>query len=381
MRVTIDARPAVDREKTGVGYYAWHLIRRLPEVDPETTYVAWYVHVRTAVRRWRHFDRLGLPNLRERGIVYPSRLLERTGRYGVPRVEWFGRFDVLFGTNFVPPPTRAPRVVVTVHDLAFRRYPETAPQAVAWWRDALERTVRRAKRVIVPSAATRDDLLELYEVEPERVAVIPLAVDLEVFRPPTPERVAAARERFGIDGPYLFAVGRTARKNLPRLLRAFASIPDDLRPKLVVAGAPPWSPGGGDPALEALEALPRAVREDVAFVGYVTDEQKVALLGGALALVYPSLSEGFGFPALEAMACGTPVVTSGVSSLPEVVGPAGVLVDPLDPDSIAEGILRVIGDEPLRARLRQAGIARAAEFDWRETARATARVLHAAAEA
>jgi glycosyltransferase involved in cell wall biosynthesis len=381
VRVTIDARPAVDREKTGVGYYAWHLIRRLPEVDPETTYVAWYVHFRTVLGRRRHFDDVGLPNLRERGIVYPSRLLERTGRYGFPRVEWFGRFDVLFGTNFVPPPTRAARIVVTVHDLAFRRYPETAPQAVAWWREALERTLRRAKRVIVPSAATRDDLIELYRVEPERVAVIPLAVDPEVFRPPTPDRVAAARERFDIDGPYLLALGRTARKNLPRLLWAFASIPADLRPKLVVAGAPPWSPDGTDATLDALEALPRDVREAVAFVGYVTDEQKVALLGGALALAYPSLYEGFGFPALEAMACGTPVVASRVSSLPEIVGPASVLVDPLDADSIAEGLVRVIDDASLRARLREAGLARAAEFDWGRTARATARVLRLAADA
>jgi len=379
VRVTIDARPAVDREKTGVGYYAWHLIRRLPEVDPETTYVAWYVHVRTVLQRPRHFDDVRLPNLRERGVVYPSRLLERTARRGFPRIEWFGRFDVLFGTNFVPPPTRASRVVVTVHDLAFRRYPETAPQAVAWWRRALERTLRDATRVIVPSSATRDDLLELYEVEPERVAVIPLAVDREVFRPPSPERVAAVRERFGIDGPYLLALGRTARKNLPRLLLAFAAIPADLRPKLVVAGAPPWSPDRVDAALQTLGELPPEVRADVAFVGYVTDEQKVALLGGALALAYPSLAEGFGFPALEAMACGTPVVASGVSSLPELVGAAGVLVDPLEPDSIAEGIVRVIEDEALRARLREAGLARAAEFDWGETARATARVLHLAA--
>ena len=104
LRVTIDARPAVARERTGVGNYAWNLIRRLPEVDPDASYVAWYVHSKAAIRRWRHFDDVGAPNLRERGILYPSRLLERTTRHGFPRVEWFGGFDVLFATNFVPPP-------------------------------------------------------------------------------------------------------------------------------------------------------------------------------------------------------------------------------------------------------------------------------------
>jgi glycosyltransferase involved in cell wall biosynthesis len=380
VRVLIDARPAADREKTGVGYYTWNLIHHLPAADPGTDYLAWYVHFRTVFRRWRHFADVAAPNLRERGVIYPSRLLERTARSGFPRVEWFGRFDVLFGTNFVPPPSRARRVVVTVHDLAFRRFPETAPQAVDWWLAAVERTMRDATRILVPSRATEDDLLELYDVPPAKVHVVPLAVDRTRFHPPSEERIAAVRRRFGVDGPYLIAIGRHGRKNVPRILSAFATLPRDLRPKLVVAGSPPWQPDGGDASLEALRALPSDVRGDVSFIGYVDDADKAALLGGSLGLVFPSLYEGFGFPVLEAMACGAPVLTADVSSMPELAGDAALLVDPLDVEAIASGLRELIGGDELRAGLREAGLERADAYDWPTTARRTAEVLHAAAE-
>jgi glycosyltransferase involved in cell wall biosynthesis len=381
LRVTIDARPAVARQRTGVGSYAWHLIHRLPEVDPEATYVAWYVHSRSALRRWRHFDDVGAPNLRERGILYPSRLLERTARRGFPRVEWFGAFDVLFATNFVPPPTRAKRVVATVHDLAFRRFPETAPQAVEWWREAVLHTVRRATRLIAPSESTKRDLLELYGVPEEKVAVIPLAVDCEVYGPPSEGRILDVRRKFGIDGPYLVALGRGPRKNLPRLLEAFAALPPDIRPRLVIVGAKEWSPDSSDPAPDALRTLPRDVRESVKLVGYVSEAEKVALLGGATGLAFPSLYEGFGFPVLEALACGTPVLTSDASSLPELAGEAALLVDPHDVDAIREGLQTLVTDTGVRSRLRAAGLVRASGFDWTETARRTAAVLHEAAAA
>ncbi len=377
MRVLLDARPAVDREKTGVGYYAWNLIRRLPEVDPSTTYLAWYVHL----GRSPHFADLSYPNLREIGVIYPSRVLERTARWNLPRAEWFGRFDVLFGTNFLPPPSGKRRVVVTVHDVAFRMFPETSPIAVPWWLDALQRTLPRATRVLVPSESTRRDLLASYPVDPARVSAVPLAVDGERFHPPGPERVTEVRERFGLDGPYVLALGRGPRKNLPRLLSAWAGLSTDVRPRLVITGPPSWTPDGRDDALEALATLPADRRDRVTFTGYVTDPQKVALLGGAVLLAFPSLYEGFGFPALEAMACGAPVLTANVSALPELVGGAAVLVDPLDVGSIREGLERLLGDEDLRERLRAAGLERASAFDWDRTARATAAVLHQAAEA
>jgi glycosyltransferase involved in cell wall biosynthesis len=180
-------------------------------------------------------------------------------------------------------------------------------------------------------------------------------------RPPPPSRVLG-----GASPP---------RKNLPGLVGAFSRLDRDAR--LVVAGSSvPWNPEGRRALRPALEGLPQATRDRIVFTGYVGEEDKVALLGGAEALAFPSRYEGFGLPLLEAMACGTPVLTSNVSALPEVAGEAALLVDPDDPEALADGMGRLLEDAELRDRLRRAGLARAAMFDWDRTARRTAEVLH-----
>ena len=171
--------------------------------------------------------------------------------------------------------------------------------------------------------------------------------------------------------------GIEPRKNLPRVVEAFATLGEDVA--LVIAGGSVhWNPEGRDLLRQALETLPADVRRRISLTGYVSDPQKVALLADAVALVYPSLYEGFGLPVAEALASGTPVLTSNVSSLPEVTGEDAVLVDPDDVEAIAEGMRRLLGDEGLRRRLSQAGPRRAARFTWEETARSTAAALHRA---
>jgi len=162
------------------------------------------------------------------------------------------------------------------------------------------------------------------------------------------------------------------------MIEAFARLPAATRPTLVLAGAEPWDPSGRRPVAEALDSISREVRERIVLTGYVPEPTKAALLGGAEALVYPSLYEGFGLPVLEAMACGTPVLTSNVSALPELVEGAGMLVDPTDVDAVAAGIESLTSDGALRARMRTAGLARAGEFTWDATAERTAEVLRAA---
>ena len=371
--------------RTGVGSYTWHLIRRLPGVAPDITFVAWYLDVRAALgldRRARMFADVGAPNLLDRRLPIPSRWFDRVAmRLDVPRLEWMLRFDVLFAPNFVPPPTRSRRVVLTVHDLAFRRFPETAPMATRRWLSRLEEALREAWQVIVVSERTRSDLLEAYPRAAarlaDRVSVVPLGVDVDVFRPSGVDAVEAVRRRYGIEGPFLLSLGGIEpRKNLPALLSAYASLPDDVRPALVIAGPiAPWNPEGWDLVRPALDALPPPIRDRVVVTGYVSEEEKVALLGGAEALVYPSLYEGFGLPVIEAMACGTPVLTSNVSALPATAGDAALLVDPHDTDDIASGIEAILTDRALRERLRAAGTERARTFSWDETARRTVEVL------
>jgi glycosyltransferase involved in cell wall biosynthesis len=384
VRVAIDARPAVSAGMTGVGFYTRELILRLPGIDPSTRYVAWYLNARRALRPWRwrrrRFPRQ--PNLTERWTPMPATWFERTSqRWERPRLERVLRFDVLFAPNFVPPPTRTRRLVLTIHDLAFRLQPDTAPLATRRWLARLDRALHQAARVIVPSEATRADLLEHYSVDPERVRVIPHGVDPRRFRRPPEGIIRQARRRHGIDGPYLlFLGGIEPRKNLPAMVRAFAALPDDIDARLVIAGGSvAWNPEGRERLDHVIDALSPSARRRVRLTGYLPEPEKLALLAGAEALVYPSLYEGFGFPVLESFAAGTPVLTSDLSSLPEVAGDAALLVDPRSEEAIAEGMERLLRDADLRARLAAAGQERADAFRWEETARRTAGVLHEAA--
>jgi len=381
LRIAIDAIPAVDRNKTGIGWYTHHLINTLPLVDADSEYTAWYLHARDPFNKDRYFA--DLPNLREKGIPFPARLWQRlSNRTGMPRVEWTTRFDAFFAPNYIPPATRTKGLVVTVHDLAFKILPETAPHANRFWHRYFEDSLAQAAEIITVSEATRHDLCEIYDIQPERVTAILSGVDLDVFQRASDEAIASVRADFGIDGPYLlFVGGLEPRKNLRMLLRAFSHLPADIRPTLVLAGAPVhWIPGGPEIMTSAMRALPSEVSDRVVLTGYVSEAQKVALLSGAKALVYPSVYEGFGMPVLEAMAVGTPVLTSNLSSLPEVAGEDAVLVDPYETSSIAEGMQSLLTDDALRSRLREAGLARAQRFTWEETARQTAKVLHRAAE-
>jgi glycosyltransferase involved in cell wall biosynthesis len=358
--------------------YVDELLRRLPNADPESTFVAWHLDARRALGGPRAFGDIAASNFVERSTPVPARWFDRLARAtGVPRIEWLTRFDVLLAPNFVPPPTRTDRLVLTVHDLAFRRMPETAPASTLRWLSGFDAWLGRAARVIAVSQSTKRDLLELTNVESERVRVVPLGVDTGRYRPVSAAAAGAAAARWGIDGPYLLSLGGIEpRKNLPALVRAFGMLADDMRPWLVVAGGGVrWNPEGAGLLEAALTDLPTAARARVVLTGFVPEGEKVALLSGAVALAYPSRYEGFGLPVLEAMACGTPVLTSNVSALPEVAGDAAVLVDPEEPASIADGLDRLVRDADLRGRLRAAGRERAAGWSWDETARRTVEVL------
>lgn len=380
MRVVIDARPALDPRRTGVGLYARQIVRHLPPADPENRYAAWYLHARGLLKPRRFFPGVA-PNLAEVASRFPARVFQPVSwRLQVPRVEWLaGRFDLLLATNFVPPPT-AGRVALVVHDLAFRLFPDTAPHHDHRWHRRFESWLAEAALVIVPSDSAKRDLCEHYPVGPERVEAIHHGVDAHEFRPAAPEDVERVRRTFGIeDAPYaLFVGGVEPRKNLETLVRALARVPPPAR--LVIAGGPVrWDPAASERLDGAVAALPADARERVIRTGYVSESEKSALLTGATVLAYPSRYEGFGFPVLEGFAAGVPVLTSNISSLPEVAGDAAVMVDPADDDAIALELSRLFDDEDLRNVLRAAGHARVAGFTWEATARATAAALHRAA--
>ena len=379
MRAVIDARPALDPRRTGVGHYTQQLIRHLPHADPSSDYVAWYLHAKGLLRPRSFFAGVHAQNLTEKAARFPARIFgPMSSRLGVPRIEWSVGFDVLLATNFLPPATRSPGVVMVVHDLAYERLPDTAPHMDDRWRRRFDSCLRRAAGVLVPSESTKRDLLENHRIDGARVHVTPLGVDMAAFAPAPPEAIDAVRRKHGIDQPYaLFVGGIEPRKNLDALVRAFATTPTGTR--LVIAGGPVrWDPTAADRLDAVIAQLPAPARGRIVRTGYLSDRQKVALMSGASMLAYPSLYEGFGFPVLEAFAAGLPVLTSKVSSLPEVTGDAAVTVDPSDEAAIAAGITQLFDDEDLRAMLSAAGLTRAARFTWEGTARHTAEALRAA---
>lgn len=269
---------------------------------------------------------------------------------------------------FAPCPT-----VVTIHDLIPLRFPAYTrghwrlyAAAFRTWAALL---ARRAAAVITDSAHSKADLVELLGLASEHVHVIPIGVG-EEFRPlPAPEAVAATTTRYGISQPYLLSVGNfLPHKNLLRLVEAYSALPDPLRrrTRLVLAGRPARH-GAARPVDPTILARP-----GVLLPGFIAPEDLPFLYAGATALVCPSLTEGFGLPVLEAMACGTPVVCARAGALPEVAGDAALYVDPTDVASIAKGLQRILEDEPLRRNLAARGLQRAKLFDPAHT---TARLV------
>lgn len=288
-----------------------------------------------------------------------------------PALLWRDRPAVLLcPLNIVPLLAPCPSVV-TIHDLAFLRVPQHFHAAKRHYLAALtRRSVRLAAHILTVSQFTRREVIDLLGVPPEKVTAIPNGCD-PPSRLPRAEEIAAFRGRHELPERFLLFVGTLEpRKNLLTLLRAYARLRDEIAMPLIIAGGKGWL---YEPIFTLVEEL--GLRQQVRFVGFVSQEELPLWYSAATAFVYPSLYEGFGFPPLEAMHYGTPVVTSNTTSLPEVVGDAALTVDPTNVEELAQALLRITGDEELRTRLRARGKEQAARFSWQRTAHATLQVL------
>lgn len=291
----------------------------------------------------------------------------------LPVEAFTGRVDLYHATDFTLPPTLSEtRRLLTVHDLSFVRVPETAsPRLKAYLDAVVPRSVRRSQHIIADSQATKKDLIELYNVPEQKVTTILSGVNSH-FAPVTDtEKLKAVRARYGIgDKPFIFSIGTVQpRKNYARLIQALAHIRQQHDVILVIAGGKGWLE---DPIYQTLDHL--HMRESVRFIGFADDEDLPALYSAARCLAFPSLYEGFGLPILEAMACGTPVLTSNVSSMPEAAGDAALLIDPNDLEDITNSLERLLWDEMLRAILQQRGFERVRHFTWERAAGEIAQV-------
>lgn len=357
MIVLLNALQAGNR--SGTGRYTTELARWLPVLADDLDFVVlWPRHVPHPHIETAHREAFLLCDAR---TSLRRLYIDQIGVHGV---------RARAGANVVHYPasvgclTPIHNAVVTVHDLSFLHEPRWfRPGHAAYYRYAVGRTARLAERVIADSQVTAQDLNEKLGIPRDRIDVVPLGVD-ERYRPAPPEAVVSVRTKYALPKRFFLYLGTLEpRKNLVRVIEAWSRIATACPLDLVIAGRQGWR---SRPIARAIAAATRPER--VRCPGFIAEEDLPALLSAAEAFVWPSLWEGFGLPPLEAMACGTPVLTSNVSSLPEVVGDAALMVDPYDIEAIAEGMLRLAEDAALRDQLRSLGLQRAAQYTWRRTA-------------
>jgi alpha-1,3-rhamnosyl/mannosyltransferase len=366
VRVAIDARKLHDY---GIGTYVRNLLRELARQNDDAEYVLLCAPADVGA-------------LRDLGSRFHPCVV-RAGSYSAREqwaVPWALRradVDLFHAPHYVVPPLTTRRFVVTIHDCIHLRFPQYLPSRGAFYyaRAMLTMAARRSARVLTVSQASKDDILHYLKVPSDKVEVIYNALDTTLAGEPTPEDVARVRERFLLTSPFILYTGNIKpHKNVDRLIEAFSILRrsgvEDV--KLLIIGD----------EISKYPNLRRLVHrfqihQHVRFLGFVPDATLAVLYRQAAVFVFPSLYEGFGLPPLEAMAAGAPVITSNISSLPEVVGDAAILIDPMDSGAIANAMGRVLGDPALRDDLIRRGRQRVKTFSWE---RSVARVRQVYAE-
>jgi len=366
LRIGIDYTAGIS-QGAGIGRYTRGFVRSLAKLDPRNQYVLFHASPRGKVIAGAMID---APNFHRCGVHLSERtlaILWHRLRVPLPINVFTGHVDLFHAPDYTLPPVRRAAAVVTVHDLSFLLYPECADHGLrAYLERAVLSSVGRADFVVVDSLSTRNDLICLLDVPPTKVAVVYPGLD-ERFHPLAGDpALAEVKARWGLERPFILNVGTLEpRKNQARLIQAYALLKErtSFPHQLVIAGGRGW----------LCEDIFRRVNElglkrDIHFLGYTAEDDLPALYSLADLFVFPSLYEGFGLPPLEAMACGTPVVVSNSSSLPEVVGDAAIQVRPVDTDALATALEQALGDHVLRQELRAKGLARARLFTWEAAA-------------
>ncbi|MEO7192684.1 MAG: glycosyltransferase family 1 protein [Vicinamibacterales bacterium] len=353
MRIAIDARKLHDY---GIGTYVRNLVHWLSRQDGDHQYVL----------LCRRDD---VEFVRTLGPRFSAKVVDAANysvaeQFAVPFALSRTRVDLFHAPHYVVSPFIACRYVVTIHDCIHLRFPEYLPNraAYAYARTMMRLAARRAARVLTVSEASKQDILHYLRVPSEKVEVVYNALDERLARTPTPAELGNVRERFQLGAPFILYAGNIKpHKNIDRLIEAYSILRrrgvEDAQLLII-----------GD-AISKYPNLRRLVHrfqlhQHVRFLGFVPDKTLAALYRLASVFVFPSLYEGFGLPTLEAMAGGAPVITSNVSSLPEVVGDAAILIDPLDAGAIADAMARVLGDAALRTELVRRGRERIKVFSW-----------------
>lgn len=375
MNIGIDIRVLARGARTGVEEYAINLLSEILPLDKSVNYKLFY----NAYRKVElNYPWLALDNVYLKSYKIPNRFFFIGARYlDRPKIDkLLGGVDVYFNPHFfVAPLSRSCRKVITFHDLSFEHHPEFFSKRKRLWQKLLMNTKKEAEKadkIIAVSNSTKEDLINLYGIDSDKIEVVYSGV-AKRFKPVNNEQqiTNSVKEKYNLPDKFILYFGTIEpRKNIVGIIEAFELLKSDKSLKLVIAGAKGWLYG------DIFKAAKNSKRsQDIFFTGFVDNEDKPFLYNLAELFVYPSFFEGFGFPPLEAMACGLPTIVSCNSSLPEVVGKAALMIDPANIDELAWAIEIALTDNELRKRLIEAGIKRAKKFSWQKCAEKTLAVL------
>ncbi len=378
MNILLDAIPLTGLQ-TGISRYVRNLYKKL-ELFPDVT-VHYYQGGRCTTRmpdqanpdKWMKVnDRVW--KLPDPIVVGLRSAFWLSFEYKVRRVVRKKRFDVYHETAFTPAMVKNIPQVFTLHDLSLKKCRSMHPRERVWFSDLFfDRRIKHASHIITVSEYIRSEIVEELHVPAHKVTAIHEAPD-PFFYPRGEEKIDATLSNLGLPGDYLLFVGTLEpRKNISLLIKALAELEKDI--PIVLAG---WKGWGEKPWRE--KAREAGLDKQIYAPGYIDEESLACLYSGALALVYPSLYEGFGLPVLEAMSCGCPVICSNVASLPEVAGDAALLIDPSDAEDLANAMDMLVGDSLLRSELIKKGLQRAEFFNWQKTAEQTLEVFRVVAD-
>jgi glycosyltransferase involved in cell wall biosynthesis len=376
MTIGIDIRVLGSGKKSGIEEYTEQLLAHMLPLDPSIQYKLFYNSFRNSLP---DYPWLKLPNVKVVRYWIPNRILFYASLLlNGPKIDkLLGGVDVFFAPHFfLAPLSKGCRRVTTFHDLSYLRFPEFFSwRKRMWHRFEMQPSwqARFSDRLIAVSDSTKKDLSDLYHIDPARIASIYSGVASSMIRPEH-DRIERFRQDKHLPQKYVLYMGTLEpRKNIVGIIRAFNLLKEHLEFKdlnLVIAGSRGWL---DDPIIFEVKKSPH--HRDIHIIGVVKDEERQYYYAAAAIFLYPSFFEGFGFPPLEAMACGTPVVTSHNSSLPEVAGDAALLVDPHSIGDIAAALRSILTHPKLREHMIERGFIRAREFSWRQSAQKTLEVL------
>lgn len=368
MKIAFDGQTLLEKEKTGIGYYTEGLVEHIIEQNAEDQF---YINV-FSFKQNRIKEKI-LEKYQKKNTKiqickwFPLRLYKMIWNI-IPIPYWLffkKKMDLTHFFNFYIPPFVKGKRVCTIHDMTIKAYPKTVRiENRIMMMLNLKKTCKRADRIITSSEFSKKEIVKYMDVNPDKISVLYSGVNLDLYKPcKNLEKIKKVRDKYSIPDKYYLYLGTLEpRKNIERLIMGYGILKSKKEkkiPKLVIAGKKGWMYEDIFKLVKEKELL-----DDIIFTGYVTQAEAPILMSGAVAFVFPSLYEGFGMPPLEAMACGTPVITSNCASLPEVVGNDGILVDPYSVEEISNALEEIYIDSEKAKKMSIMGIERAKKFSW-----------------